>query len=207
MPSAISLLNSRGKCSYLHNVGFFVSLIDWVYFCFLFLCCIHVLCAFIIILFPLQHNQLPHSGQIKLLIFSLQSFCFGFCCFCVSGGSFAEQTDDSESRELDHQPSQHLSVLHWGKTLTLSLHAVTLSFVLHLSTQNSSLSLFVSWFRQWWLFSIVSGWMFVVLRSQQIPQVSHFSDLNMRLETFSMSLNLFSTPNKLPSLITWSLST
>lgn len=32
-------------------------------------------------------------------------------CVCVSGGSFAEQTDDTESRELEQHTAQLLSVL------------------------------------------------------------------------------------------------
>lgn len=41
-----------------------------------------------------------------------------FVCFCVSGGSFAEQTDGTESRELEQHAAQLLSVLHRGKTLS-----------------------------------------------------------------------------------------
>lgn len=52
----------------------------------------------------------------------LQSCYFDHCGFCVSGGSFAEQTDDTESRELDHQPAQLLSMLHWGKNLSDPLY-------------------------------------------------------------------------------------
>ncbi len=62
------------------------------------------------------------------------------------------------------------------KLSALSLDIVTLNFMLHLFTQNS-ISLFLSWFRRWWLFSIVSGWIFVVLRSQRTQQVGRISYL------------------------------
>lgn len=48
----------------------------------------------------------------ECLLMKLQCVYFSYGGFCVSGGSFAEQTDDAEGRELDHQPAQLLSVLH-----------------------------------------------------------------------------------------------
>lgn len=53
----------------------------------------------------------------ELLLFeNLRYVCvnnqWGF--LCVSGGSFVEQTDDSEIRELGYQPAEQLSVLYWG---------------------------------------------------------------------------------------------
>lgn len=53
----------------------------------------------------------------ELLLFeNLRYVCvnnqWGF--LCVSDGSFVEQTDDSEIRELGYQPAEQLSVLYWG---------------------------------------------------------------------------------------------
>lgn len=58
--------------------------------------------------------------------------------------------------------------------------------MLHLSTLNFDVSL--SWSRQWWLSSIVSGWIFVDLRSRRTQGVSHVSDLKHKAWNNNLSL-------------------
>ena len=52
-------------------------------------------------------------------------------------------------------------------------------------------------FRQWWLFSIVSGWIFVIVRNQRTPQVSHapasFSSVISALVKSDVDVKLFLT--------------
>lgn len=91
-----------------------------------------------------------------------QFFYFNCCGFYLSGDSFAEPTDDSGSQELECQPAQLLSVLHWGKTITFFSHVVSKLCVVHADFWH----LFsFSWFKRWWSSSIVSGWIFAVLQS------------------------------------------